>query len=490
MPEEPAANAKGRSVSLEAYRDGPLGAYLGAASVWDLSAVDALPENGSQSMLFAPWLLQDIGDYRAALQRWFAALGEGGLLVITVPHAFLYERQDAAPSRRRPVQRRLYTPRALAEEIEEALAPNCYRLRWLGDLDDGYDYGAADPSGRHDVAAVIERIPPPDWSLGPDLPARPAPVDLFEPDRIRVDVQASAPAEHILALKLDHLGDFVLGIPALERLRAAFPAADITLVVGSWNEALARSLGIADHVLVFDAYPRNSLEEPVDVVGKTALFDALVTGRYDLAVDLRTDPETRFLLRNVDAALKAGLGLHAQFPFLDIFLPLESGLGGLDTAWRQELGPDRFSAQGGFARSRFSINALGPAARPDDGALLWGPYMALPPGDYLFEPYLEVGKGGVIACDVALGAERVAYAVHPTPGAASLHFTNARDGASAEFRIWSVEGEAVPDFRFYGGRLSKRGAANALHQSEYLILLVDLLALRLRDTGLLRELRR
>ena len=489
MPPESAARADEPIVSPEAYLNGPLGQYLAAGPYLDLSDLRAAPAKEPNARLFAPWLLQDIGDYRAALQQWFARLSLGGVLIVTVPHAFLYDRQKAAPSLRRPQQRRLYTPRALAEEIEEALAPNSYRLRWLGDLDQDYDYAAPCPTGRSDVAAVIERIAEPDWLLEAGIPSRPAPVDLFEPDRTRIEQPKRFATGRILALKLDHLGDFLLGVPALERLRATFPASEITLVVASWNEDLARSLGIADRLLVFDAYPRNSSEEPVDVPSKRGSFEALVPGSYDLAIDMRTDPETRFLLRHVKADVKAGLGTKAQFPFLDMFLPLEAHLGHYDTAWSEELKPDRFWAQPGLARSSFSIHGDSETARPLESALVWGPYLSLPPGDYVFEPFLEVGEDGLIACDVAVDVKRVAYSVFPTPGATKLHFTNERDGAQVEFRLLGVENEPVADFRFYGGRISKRGASSALHQSEYLTLLIELLALRSAKTGMLSEAR-
>lgn len=490
MPPRTIAHAEEPIVSLEAYRDGPLGAFLAEEPLFDLSlARDDLPAGGSQAVLFAPYLLQDIGDYRGALQRWFACVQLGGRLVLTVPHSFLYERQDAAPSLRRPSQRRLYSPRALIEEIEEALVPNSYRLRWLGDLDQGHDYAADMPVGRHDVAAVIERTAPPAWGLAEPVVVRPAPVDLFEPDHTRIEAAAPVPVQRILALKLDHLGDFIMGIPAIERLRTAFPAAEITLVVASWNEGLARSLGVADHVLLFDAFPRHSGEEPVDVPGKTALFDALITDNYDLAIDLRTDQDTRFLLRNVKAQIKAGIGLKAQFPFLDIFLPVDAHIGHFDTAWNERMDPDRFWVRDYCTRSPFSIACHGAHSHEYDGAIVWGPYRALPPGEYMFEPFVEIdsGRAGLLACDVALDTQRVAYAVHPETGMLRMTFSNTRDGASFEFRLYAVADEPVPDFRFYGGRLSKRGAASALHQSEYLILLVDLIALRAQQTGLFGE---
>src|ERR1700694_853439 len=44
----------------------------------------------------------------------------------------------------------------------------------------------------------------------------------------------------VLVLKLDHRGDFLIGLPALEMLRATFADDHITLVCGSWNAATAR----------------------------------------------------------------------------------------------------------------------------------------------------------------------------------------------------------------------------------------------------------
>jgi hypothetical protein len=245
---------------------------------------------------------------------------------------------------------------------------------------------------------------------------------------------------------------------------------------------------VADRVQVFDAYPRNSAEAPVDVVGKTALFDALIDQEYDLAIDLRTDPETRFLLRNVQARVKAGIGIKAHFPWLDIALPVQVDLGQADTAWALQLTPDRFGAQSGCRQTRNSILLDGAAVPLDRGALIWGPYHPLAAGDYLFETTLEFepGRSGAIACDIGLDVERVAYQVVPESGDISLRFINPRDDARFEFRLWSLAEEQVPNLRFYGGRLSKRGAESALHQSELGLLLVELVALRV-TAGLFGE---
>ena len=43
---------------------------------------------------------------------------------------------------------------------------------------------------------------------------------------------APSPSPRILVLKLDHLGDFLIGLPALMELRAIFPKGHITLIWG------------------------------------------------------------------------------------------------------------------------------------------------------------------------------------------------------------------------------------------------------------------
>ena len=47
--------------------------------------------------------------------------------------------------------------------------------------------------------------------------------------------------KRILLLRLERIGDLVMALPAVADLRDAAPDAEIDLVVGSWNEELARA---------------------------------------------------------------------------------------------------------------------------------------------------------------------------------------------------------------------------------------------------------
>jgi hypothetical protein len=457
---------------------------------------DPAPDADSARTLIVRCSLQDIPDYRGALRRWFAAVRTGGHLVITVPHTFLYERLLSLPSRWHSSQRRLYTPASILAEVEEALEPNSYRVRLLRDDDEGYDYAAPGdlpPAGSSDIVLVLEKIEPPLWQPGVPVAAgkiRGAEPDYaFEPPRTRVEVTTPQARRRILILKLDHLGDFIMSLNALENARARFADSHITLVVGSWNVDMARASGLADEVIAFDVFPRNSTEEEVDVQGKTALFEQLGLGAFDLAIDMRTDTDTRFLLRKVDTRLRAGIGARSQFPFLDIFLPVNQTRNETEAAREDVLRHRDFSwqdsADNGEFRLKFATDTI-----DRGGALVWGPYSRLRPGRYEFEPFIEPDRAtnGLLTLDVAIDATPVVQRIlSPEDEVGKLAFTVEAPDLPFEFRIWTVSDAPIFGFSFYGGRLIRQGGASVLHQSEYQLLLIELVAHRLDRAGVLGD---
>ncbi len=485
---------EGRVTDDPALRAGRLGSFLQGA---DVRSVEDQPQHEKPAdVLVARRLLQDIADYRLALQRWFGGVKIGGRLVVIVPHAFLFERQLHLPSPWRPEQRRLYTPASLLLEVEEALEPNAYRVRWLGDLDDDYDYRLppeAAPSGDADLALVLEKITPPEWPIWRE--AEPIPTEgpgeafAFEPVRTRMELAIRTTVRRILILKLDHLGDLIMGLPALERVRSYFAGATITLVVGSWNAAMARDMAVADEVIAFDAFPRNSSEEEPNVEATLGLFRSTVTERYDLAIDLRADMDTRTLLRAVNAPLKAGIGTRSRFPFLDIALPLDSTRNEVAKASEQRVFPDRFVAQGSARRTHFAI-ASTMATVERDCAIVWGPFLELGPGDYIFDFYIALGdeRGGLIKLDVALDHGDVATElVVSGPSKYHLAFRVEKPGTIFEARIWAVDDHPSLGFEFFGGSLVRKGPSDVLHQSEYALLLVELVRARVEEFGSLHD---
>src|SRR5258708_4678148 len=110
------------------------------------------------------------------------------------------------------------------------------------------------------------------------------------PQLATFESRAEAPLrKRILILKLDHRGDFLIGLPALQRLRAIFPDDHVILVCASWNRITARDLGVADEIRVYDYFPEVShgwSGEPVESIDR---FQECCKGHFDIAIDLRVD---------------------------------------------------------------------------------------------------------------------------------------------------------------------------------------------------------
>jgi ADP-heptose:LPS heptosyltransferase len=147
------------------------------------------------------------------------------------------------------------------------------------------------------------------------LLARVLNVEKHQPNfRGRVD-SISAPrfhkdkVEEILVIKCDHVGDFVLSLPALSLLRKGFQDARITLLCGPWNKDLAERTGLFDRVVCIEIFFELSGLGvlPFDSPSLTALGLPC----FDIAIDLRVEQGSQFLLGYVDAKFKAAFDSDA-----------------------------------------------------------------------------------------------------------------------------------------------------------------------------------
>jgi SAM-dependent methyltransferase len=133
----------------------------------------------SQDAVFSSHCLEHVDDAKATISEWFRVLKTDGFLVICVPHQHLYERKSNPPSRWNPDHRRFYTPATLLIDMERALEPNTYRLRYLADNDANYNYSIPPdqhPAGCYEIELVIQKIRQPPWHLdaGEHIAASPA----------------------------------------------------------------------------------------------------------------------------------------------------------------------------------------------------------------------------------------------------------------------------------------------------------------------------
>ena len=66
-------------------------------------------------------------------------------------------------------------------------------------------------------------------------------------------VATSPPVQRVLLLRLERIGDLVMALDGIAQVRAQFPAAEIDLVVGSWNASLAALVPTVNRVEILDA---------------------------------------------------------------------------------------------------------------------------------------------------------------------------------------------------------------------------------------------
>jgi ADP-heptose:LPS heptosyltransferase len=298
----------------------------------------------------------------------------------------------------------------------------------------------------------------------------------------------------LIVLKLDHYGDFLIGVPALKRLRQAFPTDHITLVCGSWNLELARRVSVADEVRTYDFFPENGALWTGQPFEGLERFREVCHGAFDVAVDLRVDEDTRFLLEHVEAATRCGICLRARYPFLDIVLPPQFERRETEGRWIS-IEPDRFEScmprrTPFFHENDFSVT---------NTHLVFGPYILLPRGRFrahfglrLLAALPRLSRVRLVidatrnAGDETVATGRVSWSHSGEPRGAVLEFANDDPGALYEFRIHARGRPIRSRLRFFGVRIELIGGSTArfkrseLHIGEQISMLVDVIEQRTR----------
>jgi ADP-heptose:LPS heptosyltransferase/GT2 family glycosyltransferase len=135
-------------------------------------------------------------------------------------------------------------------------------------------------------------------------------------------VFAGSSVRRILVVKLDHIGDCITALPALRRLKHHFPAARISVLAARSTLAIWKSEPLVDEAIEFNFFHARSGSGKVAVTEEEIqlLTKRLHAKGFDLAIDLRKQPDTRHALEYSGAGILAGFDTQGRFPWLDVAL--------------------------------------------------------------------------------------------------------------------------------------------------------------------------
>ena len=211
-----------------------------------------------------------------------------GKLIVYTPHASLLHEEGAS---RTPI----------ADDADRDRFKNNWRMR----------LAAGDPYFNPNLSARFDDYRP------DDEPARmvSSQPPLFRAEDIR----------KILAIKADDAGDFVIALPAIRRLKAHFPDAQLSILTNPAARSLAELEPAIDRMIDFTVAAIRPVhgKREADPDELAALTARLAVHGFDLAIDLRKHPDTRPLLRCAGAQVTAGFDHLGRFPWLDIALEWE-----------------------------------------------------------------------------------------------------------------------------------------------------------------------
>jgi ADP-heptose:LPS heptosyltransferase len=174
-----------------------------------------------------------------------------------------------------------------------------------------------------------------DWRRERIIVAEPTPVDTFQdcdgiippldqtsplsvveqinarPSIVHRASSASFPGKikNVAVIRADQLGDMVVSVQALLRLRQLLPDARITGLLSPAGEGLARTLGVFDEIILLD-FPDDphQRQRVMDRKGQKQLAEKLAAYKFDLAIDFPVAGVSYKLLALTGAPITMGYG--------------------------------------------------------------------------------------------------------------------------------------------------------------------------------------
>jgi ADP-heptose:LPS heptosyltransferase len=145
------------------------------------------------------------------------------------------------------------------------------------------------------------------------------------PDRLLGTRARHGPPRRVLLLRLERIGDLLMTLGAIRAVRQLVPGAEIDLVVGSWNEEIARLVPEVTRVETLDLpwLARGaSRHSPQVLAGRAASWRSR---RYDLAINFEGDIRTHALMRIGGASRRVGFAHAGGRPLLTDVVAHDAG---------------------------------------------------------------------------------------------------------------------------------------------------------------------
>jgi hypothetical protein len=95
----------------------------------------------------------------------------------------------------------------------------------------------------------------------------------------------------ILVIKSDHIGDFLLSLPAASIIRQSFPNARISLLCGSWSQDLALKSELFDRVVYVDIFAEVTVDSTRKCWPHTTFLSSILhrsTDQFGIAISSRS----------------------------------------------------------------------------------------------------------------------------------------------------------------------------------------------------------
>ena len=116
----------------------------------------------------------------------------------------------------------------------------------------------------------------------------------------------------LLIIRGEHIGDYVLSLPALRTIRENFPKARIDIVIGPWNKGLAKATPYINRIIIFDnplvkrnlTYPKILKSLIFDFNKFRRFFRKINKEDYDLLISFSNRKYNKLFLKFVKAKKK------------------------------------------------------------------------------------------------------------------------------------------------------------------------------------------